>query len=443
MEWILAALAGLAVGGICTYLALRAPRQVAEARAAEAHSRADEAEARARQSETEADQAAASLAEIRAEFAAVQAKLEVEIRNAVELQKRFDAQGQDHREQLRKLGDELGQKFKVHADAALKQQESGFLERAGKRLEPFEKQLDALRQYTTEVEKQRHADKGQLVEQLGALGKATESLRGQSESLATALRGSSKARGEWGEVSLKNLVELAGMSEFCDFTEQVVAADGQRPDMVINLPGGEKLPVDVKVTLTAFWDGMDAESDDERKQFFTAHSRKVRERARDLARKSYADQLDGSIDYVVMFLPGEQFLDAAIRFDKNLLVDSARDRVLISTPVTFLALLKTVQLIWRNEAAAKNAREILSTAQELHKRATKFGEHLGNLGRSLGTAVDRYEKTRSSFEKRLLPMGRQLEKLSVSEQQGQEMAIPNPVDPPSRVEREPEKEAEA
>ena len=441
MEWMLAALAGLAIGGICTYLALRAPRQVAEARAAEAASRAEEAEARATHSEAEADQADAALAQLRAEFAAVQAKLEVEVRNAVELQKRFEVQGQEHREQLRKLGDELGQKFKVHADAALKQQESGFLERAGKRLEPFEKQLDALRQYTAEVEKQRHADKGQLVEQLGALGKATDALRGQSESLATALRGSSKARGEWGEVSLKNLFELAGMSEYCDFTEQSVSADGQRPDMVISLPGGEKLPVDVKVTLTAFWDGMDAETDADRERFFTAHSRKVKERARDLARKSYADQLDGGIDYVVMFLPGEQFLDAAIRYDKNLLVDAARDRVLISTPVTFLALLKTVQLIWRNEAAAKNAREILETAQELHKRASKFGEHLGSLGKSLGTAVDRYEKTRASFEKRLLPMGRQLEKLSVSEQQGQEMALPPAVDPPSRVEREPEAEA--
>ncbi|MCH2102289.1 MAG: DNA recombination protein RmuC, partial [Planctomycetes bacterium] len=123
---------------------------------------------------------------------------------------------------------------------------------------------------------------------------------------------------------------------------------------------------------------------------------------------------------------------------KNMLVNATRDRVLICTPVTFLALLKTVQLIWRNEAAAKNAREILATAQELHKRASKFGEHLGKLGKSLNTVVERYEDTRGSFEKRLLPMGRDIEKLSVSEEQGKKMTLPRTVDPPSRIERETE-----
>lgn len=426
MELIAAALAGLAVGAICAVLVTRGARQAAERRAEESAQRASEAE-------TQRELAREQLATLQTQLASAQAELSIERKNAAEQLQRMDSQAKDHREQLRKLGDELGAKFKTHADAALKQQESGFLERAEKKLQPFERQLQELKQYTSEVEKQRHRDKGQLVEQLESLGKATNQLRGQSESLATALRGSSSARGDWGEVSLKNLVELAGMSQYCDFSEQVVAADGQRPDMVITLPGGEKIPVDVKVTLTAFWDGMDAESDEERANFFRAHSRKVRERAKDLSRKSYADQLEGSIDYVVMFMPGEQFLDAAMRYDKNLLVDATRDRVLISTPVTFLALLKTVQLIWRNEAAAKNAREILETAQELHRRASKFSEHLGSLGKSLGMAVDRYEKTRASFEKRLLPMGKQLEKLSVSEQQGQEMPQPVAIDPPTNV----------
>ncbi len=426
MELILAVLAGLAVGAVCAVLIGRGPRR-------ELERRVEESEARAKQSEAkrEADHEVAAAA--RTALASVEAALAVERQNASEQRKRMDAQAQEHREQLRKLGDDLGSKFKTHADAALKQQESGFLERAEKKLQPFERQLEELRQYTTEIEKQRNRDKGQLLEHLDSLGKATNQLRGQSESLATALRGSSSARGEWGEVSLRNLVELAGMSQYCDFTEQEVASDGQRPDMVITLPGGERIPVDVKVTLTAFLDGMDAATDAERATFFRAHSRKVRERAKDLSRKSYFDQLEGSIDYVVMFLPGEQFLDAAIRYDKNLLVDATRDRVLISTPVTFLALLKTVQLIWRNEAAAKNAKEILSTAQELHRRASKFSEHLGSLGKSLGMAVDRYEKTRSSFEKRLLPMGKQLEKLSVSEQQGQGMPLPQAIDPPSNL----------
>jgi DNA recombination protein RmuC len=426
MELILAVFAGLAVGAVCAVWIGRGPRRELERRVQESERRAADAESTRELSREEA-------AAARTAFASAEAALAVERQNASEQRKRTDAQAQDHREQLRKLGDDLGNKFKTHADAALKQQESGFLERAEKKLQPFERQLEELRLYTAEVEKQRHRDKGQLLEQLDSLGKATNELRGQSESLSTALRGSSSARGEWGEVSLRNLVELAGMSQYCDFSEQVVAADGQRPDMVITLPGGEKIPVDVKVTLTAFLDGMDAETDAEREVFFRAHSRKVRERAKNLSRKSYFDQLEGSIDYVVMFMPGEQFLDAAIRYDKNLLIDATRDRVLISTPVTFLALLKTVQLIWRNEAAAKNAREILSTAQELHRRASKFGEHLGSLGKSLGMAVDRYEKTRSSFEKRLLPMGKQLEKLSVSEQQGQEMPSPQAIDPPSNI----------
>jgi DNA recombination protein RmuC len=426
MDLILAVFAGLAVGAVCAVLIGRGPRRELERRVQESEQRAAEAESTREASREEA-------AAARTALASADAALTVERQNASEQSKRMDAQAQEHREQLRKLGDDLGHKFKTHADAALKQQESGFLERAEKKLQPFERQLEELRVYTTEIEKQRNRDKGQLLEQLDSLGKATNELRGQSQSLATALRGSSSARGEWGEVSLRNLVELAGMSQYCDFSEQVVASDGQRPDMVITLPGGEKIPVDVKVTLTAFLDGMDAETDAERESYFRAHSRKVRERAKDLSRKSYFDQLDGSIDYVVMFMPGEQFLDAAIRYDKNLLVDATRDRVLISTPVTFLALLKTVQLIWRNEAAAKNAREILSTAQELHRRASKFSEHLGSLGKSLGMAVDRYEKTRSSFEKRLLPMGKQLEKLSVSEQQGQGMPTPPAIDPPSNL----------
>lgn len=373
----------------------------------------------------------AALSEAERRSSIAEAQCAVEQRNAEHAQERMDEQAAQHREQLRKLSDELGEKFRLHADAALKHQEEAFLKRAGKQFEPFEQELGKLREYTLLVEKQRHQDKGELEKQLSILSQATQDLRGQSESLATALRGSSKARGDWGETSLRNLVELAGMSEFCDFSEQQVAADGLRPDMVIRLPGGELIPVDVKVALSDYLDAVDAEDEQQRSASLQAHGKRVRERARELSRKSYADQLEGHIDYVVMFLPGEQFLDAAMRVDKNLLVEAAQNRVLIATPVTFLALLKTVQLIWRNETAAENAREILDVAQELHRRASKFGEHLDSVGRALATTVGAYDKTRASYEKRLLPMGSRLGKLSVSEEQGQQMPRPRAVEGPA------------
>jgi len=427
MEWMLATIVGLAIGlAAGLWFAQRGSRPLLQ-KAEEQAQKLDLELVASRQQAEELRQLAQDERALRIR---AEAQFEAETKRVQLAEQQLREQAEQHREQLRKLSDELGEKFKLHADAALKHQESGFLERAGQRLQPFEQQLKDLRLYTETVEKQRINDKVQLGEQLSVLSGATEKLHNQSAALTTALRGSSRARGEWGETTLRNLVEMAGMSEYCDFNEQEVLHDRSRPDMVVRLPGDEYLSIDSKVTLSDYMNAMDASSEEERAPHLQAHARRVRERMKELAKKDYSSNLSSSFNFVVMFLPGDQFLDAAVRVDRNLIQDAARNQVLISTPVTLLALLKTVQLIWRNEETAKNAQEIAEVANELFDRAATFGEHLHSIGKSIGTSVDRYNKARGSFKSRIRPMEAKLKSLGIHGKKEKEMPSLEAVDPP-------------
>jgi DNA recombination protein RmuC len=340
----------------------------------------------------------------------------------------FEEQRKANQQQLLELGDKLGEKFRLHADSTLHKQEQQFLERASERLKPLDQSIEKLRKRAEDLEATRKLDQGSLSQQLEQLNRATRALHSQSESLTTALRGSSKSRGRWGETTLRNLVEIAGMAEHCDFSEQTTLSDGLRPDLIVRLPGGEQLPVDSKVPLTAFMDAMQASEPQRREELLKLHCQDLFNHVKTLGAKSYAKGVSGSFDFTVMFLPGDHFLEAAFRFRPQLQEEALAKQVLIATPVTLLALLKTVQLVWRNEAVAEDAKLILQAATEIHGRISTFSQHLDKLGKSIGRSVGLFNKARSSFESRVLPAGRKIETLTITSQESQQMQAPEIVD---------------
>ncbi len=282
-------------------------------------------------------------------------------------------------------------------------------------MSPFRDRLDKLDTKTSEIETARVRAYSKIDEQVRLLAQATTALDEKATSLATALRGS-EVRGRWGELALRNIAELAGMTPHCDFEEQMVIGDGGRPDMIVNLPGNRKIVVDAKVPHTAYLESTQATSPEKRDAALTRHVRDLRGHVRALAARDYAGALDADIDLVVMFLPGDSFLAAAFNQDADLQVEALRSKVLIATPTTLIALLRTVAIYWQQHAIADNAREIAATARELYERASKFSEDLATVGRGLGSAIDAYNRAVGSFNHRLMPMGRKLDELKATEQ---------------------------
>jgi DNA recombination protein RmuC len=218
------------------------------------------------------------------------------------------------------------------------------------------------------------------------------------------------------------------MTRHCDFLEQTAVDDGGRPDMTVKLPGGRFVAVDAKVPLAAYLEASEATSAASRNAALDKHVRVLRQRVRALAARDYADALAGDVDLVVMFLPGDPFLSAAFERDPDLQVDAMRSKVLIATPTTLVALLRTFAIYWQQQSLADNAAAIAGAAQELYERAAKFSEELSGMGRALGQALDAYNRAVGSFERRLLPMGRRLDEMKVSEQARRQLEAPSPID---------------
>ena len=242
----------------------------------------------------------------------------------------------------------------------------------------------------------------------------------------TALRGTQQ-RGRWGEIALRNIAELAGMSEHCDFDEQATVGDGKRPDMVVKLPEGRLIAIDAKVPLAGYLKAVEAADDAAREAGLKEHVQAVRVHIKALAARDYAADLEGDIDLVVLFLPGDAFLAAAFGEDPDLQVEALRSRVLVATPTTLVALLRTVAIYHQQQVLAENAQQIADTARELYDRAAKIGEDLGRAGRGLKTAVDAFNAAVGSYERRFLPMGQKLADLKVTEQSRRELSAPDPV----------------
>jgi DNA recombination protein RmuC len=252
-----------------------------------------------------------------------------------------------------------------------------------------------------------------LREQLGILAETQRTLNTQTHQLVSALR-RPQTRGQWGEVTLRRLVELAGMASRCDFCEQtsVDTEDGrQRPDMVVSLPGDRTIIIDCKASLDAFLDAAAAPDEDMRRVHLQRHCQQVKLRARELAAKSYWSQFKTSPEFVVMFLPGEAFLYAAVEQDGAIIEDTLKSRVIIATPTTLMALLRAIEFGWRQEAVARNAEEIQKHGKDLYDRIAILAQHFTKLGGSLDAAVQSYNSAIGSLETRVMVTARKVAEL--------------------------------
>jgi DNA recombination protein RmuC len=268
--------------------------------------------------------------------------------------------------------------------------------------------LDRLHDRMRELEHQRVSWQSTLHQQVDEIRHSTDGLRRETTALATALR-KPHVRGQWGEMHLRRSVELAGMVEHCDFSEQVhlSGADGiQRPDVVVHLAGGKSVVVDAKVPLAAYLDALATDDPEEQQAHLGRHARQVRAHVDQLAGKSYWRALRQSPEFVVLFLPAESFLSAALDAEPTLLEHAAGRNVVLATPTTLIALLRTVAYGWTTETLAERTREIHELGRELHARLGTVGRHLDKLGRSLKGSVDAYNSTVGSLETRVLVTAR-------------------------------------
>jgi DNA recombination protein RmuC len=273
---------------------------------------------------------------------------------------------------------------------------------------PLKEQLERVDSQLMRLDQERRESRGRLEAQLRTLAETGEKLRSETGALVTALR-KPNARGQWGQMQLRNVVELAGMLRHCDFCEQSAVAGDEttlRPDLVVNLPGGKQVVVDAKAPLQGVLDAYEARDEEERQRHLQGHARLLRKHVKALADKAYWAGLDCTPDLVVMFLPGEHLYGAALEADPALIEDAMARRVLVATPTTLLAMLRAVAYGWQQERVAESAQAISELGRDLHGRLVKLSGLLGTLGSRLNSAVRAYNETVGSYEARVLPAAR-------------------------------------
>lgn len=300
-------------------------------------------------------------------------------------------------------------------------------------LAPVKEALQKTEQQIARIEKERAEAFGSLKSSLEGVALGQQALQRETRTLVNALR-RPEVRGQWGEMTLRRLAELAGMIQHCDFTEQVnvrVEDRAMRPDMIVHMPDGRDLVVDVKTPLDAYLEAADAPTDELRAVAMKRHANAVAVRVRELAAKSYWSQFEKSPDFVILFIPGDQFLSAALAELPNLLEDAIRQDVIIATPSSFVALLKAVAYGWRQTALAQNAETIRSLAEDLYKRLGVFAGHLNKLGRNLGTSVEAFNSAVGSLERQVLPGARKFTELGV--RPGREIETLEPIEKLARA----------
>ncbi len=273
---------------------------------------------------------------------------------------------------------------------------------------PLREQLGKVDAQLLQLDRERRESRGALTAQVRSLAEAGEKLRTETGALVTALR-KPNARGQWGQMQLRNVVELAGMVRHCDFAEQTSLVSDEsslRPDLIVRMPGGKQVMVDAKAPLQGVLDAYQARDEEERQQHFRAHSRLLRKHVRALADKSYWSKLDSAPDFVVMFLPAEHLYGAALEADPALIEEAMAQQVLIATPTTLLALLRAVAYGWQQERVAESAQAIAELGRELHGRLAKLSSLLATLGTRLNSTVRAYNETVGSYEARVMPGAR-------------------------------------
>ncbi|NWF76445.1 MAG: DNA recombination protein RmuC [Nitrospirae bacterium] len=435
MEIFLYFIVGAIIGGIIAWFiaSSRLQRDYAE-KISVIEKRASSAEARTEELRQQIQQRESEIMQIRNE-------LDAERKVKVESLTRLDEAKKSFEEQkalIELMKTEMADTFNALSSAALKSSSEDFLRLASEHLgkvvtdtkgklgehqaamdgmiKPLHDMLKRYEEQFRQIEENRHKAYGSLEQQLRSLASTHENLQKETSNLVSALR-KPQVRGRWGEMQLKRVAELSGMSIHCDFTEQysIDTEKGRiRPDMIVHLPMEREIVVDSKVSLEAYLDAVSAQTEDERKIKMEKHAQQVRTHMNKLSSKEYWSQFQKSPEFVVLFIPGESFLSSALEVDNNLIEDGIKKRVIIATPTTFIALLRAIAYGWRQEQLTKNAQVISDLGRQLYERMNILIQHFENIGVNLEKAIGAYNKAVASLETRVLPSVRRFRELGIT-----------------------------
>ena len=372
------------------------------------------------------------------ERASEAASVKEELAQERNLRQRLDAEAaanvaklEERERALADLKSRMEKEFKVTTAELLESAHKAFLQRAGESFErhrenakseseqrrkaldellkPVSETLTRYEKGLAEMRAEQQKSRGELQGQIGALTKSTHDVRLEAQKLATALRAGPKTRGRWGEEQLRNVVEIAGMSAHVDFKEQASHDDGDKrktPDMVVSLPGGRVIAVDSKVSLGAYLDAVEAENDEARAGHLARHADDLWNHVKSLSAKDYAASLRDALDYVVMFVPGENYFSAALEARPQLYQDAFDRKILIASPTILIALLKSAALNWRQEKITESATAVAAMAKDLYDSLRVMSGNMGGVGKALDAAVKKYNATIGGFEQRVMSRAR-------------------------------------
>ena len=316
-----------------------------------------------------------------------------------------------------KLLESAQTQFLARADQRFKESEATSGNNLKALLQPVHERLQKYEETVIKVESERKDAFGLLSGHIEAMKSGTERVSAEAAKLVNALRNAPKARGRWGEQQLRNVLESCGLSEHADFATEVSRSDEDgariRPDVIVRIPGGQSLVIDAKVSLNSYQDAFGAVEEAERGLHLAAHATAIRAHVNTLGAKAYWAQFPDAPDYVVMFIPGEHFLSAALEQDSTLWDYAFDKRVLLATPTNLIAIARTVAAVWRQEKLAKEARQIGELGKELYDRLATAADHLRIVGAGLGTAVKNYNKFVASFDRNVLSTGRKFRDLNI------------------------------